>query len=571
MEHIPETQVMSEGMEQNNNNSRNVSRKRLVRKRSFLDALTEKYCVNMNDDNYEFVHIVITGKPRNNGTDAELAHLRNVVLDRHNISHAGLPQEGLTSICPNVVDLDLACNNIDNWSEILQIISKLPKLKFVNLSGNKLMKDEALLRDWPHQLPAVENLVLNKTGITWTEVEALGQRLPSLRELHVCGNDFEDLECEWKHFSKVECLRLNNNTIKSWSEVWKLRTLTNLKNLILSGNPLQDVHYEPSCQGNQPGDLKPNMTPMQDCSAIIDVLVSEACQSGDNSVNEKCWSIVDEIFNEACNIACESCNAQTKETDPSNMFKSKKNCTPENSGKPIAKSDQMKGDNSEVPDSGGDDAREDGTRPFHQLHTLCLSKTNITDWEHLHALSQFPSLSSVRLTGIPLVAQMEQDDRWMLYIASLPNIKLLNGSDITNTEREKSERFFLRHFLNTAESDRPTRFAELEKKHGKLTQIVDIDLGARYEERPTLTFILCGKVAFKEKIHVVGPVGKLRNFVADKLGVHKRQFRMYHQSMIRTCIGELPDLEELFLDSLPMGRFDFLTGDEIHIDLFSFR
>lgn len=79
MEHIPETQVMSEGMEQNNNNSRNVSRKRLVRKRSFLDALTEKYCVNMNDDNYEFVHIVITGKPRNNGTDAELAHLRNVV------------------------------------------------------------------------------------------------------------------------------------------------------------------------------------------------------------------------------------------------------------------------------------------------------------------------------------------------------------------------------------------------------------------------------------------------------------------------------------------------------------
>ncbi|XP_046574618.1 uncharacterized protein LOC124282631 [Haliotis rubra] len=558
MDHIPETQVISESMEQNNNNSRNVSRKRLVRKRSFLDALREKYCVNMNDDNYEFVHIVITGKPRNNGTDAELAHLRNVVLDRQNISHAGLPQEGLTSICPNVVDLDLACNNIDNWPEILQIISKLPKLKFLNLSGNKLMRDEELLRDWPQQLPGVENLVLNKTAITWPEVETLAQRLPTLRELHVCGNDFDDLECEWKHFSKVECLRLNNNAIKSWSEVWKLRDLQNLKNLILSGNPLQDVHYDPSCQGNLPCDLKPKITSVQDCNAIIDALVSEACQSGDNSVNEKCWSIVDELFNEACYIACDSCNPKTNESNTSDTFQPKKSCIPENSVKPNAKSDQVKGTTLRL-------------LIFQQLHTLCLSKTSISDWEHLQALSQFPSLSSVRLTGIPLVAQMEQDDRWMLYIASLPNIKLLNGSDITNTEREKSERFFLRHFLNTAESDRPARFAELERKHGKLTQIVDIDLGARYEERPTLTFILCGKVAFKEKIHVVGPVGKLRKFVADKLGVHKRQFRMFHQSMVRTCIGELPDLEELFLDSLPMSRFDFLTGDEIHIDLFSYQ
>ncbi len=71
MEPKEETQLLPESMEKNNNKSR--------RKRSFLDALREKYCVNMKDDDHEFFHIVISGKPRNNGTDAELAHRRNIV------------------------------------------------------------------------------------------------------------------------------------------------------------------------------------------------------------------------------------------------------------------------------------------------------------------------------------------------------------------------------------------------------------------------------------------------------------------------------------------------------------
>jgi hypothetical protein len=42
---------------------------------------------------------------------------------------------------------------------------------------------------------------------------------------------------------------------------------------------------------------------------------------------------------------------------------------------------------------------------------------------------------------------------------------MLNGSEVSFTEREKAERYFLRHFLDRDE--KPPRYEELEKKHGE--------------------------------------------------------------------------------------------------------
>ena len=50
----------------------------------------------------------------------------------------------------------------------------------------------------------------------------------------------------------------------SWGEVWKLRNLPNLTQLILSENPLGDVFYDPNDQGiDMEGDEimdSPNIT-----------------------------------------------------------------------------------------------------------------------------------------------------------------------------------------------------------------------------------------------------------------------------------------------------------------------
>lgn len=51
---------------------------------------------------------------------------------------AGLPNEGLKSLCPNVVDLDLSDNLLGDWGEILSILEQLPCLKFVSIARNVL-------------------------------------------------------------------------------------------------------------------------------------------------------------------------------------------------------------------------------------------------------------------------------------------------------------------------------------------------------------------------------------------------------------------------------------------------
>ena len=64
-----------------------------------------------------------------------------------------------------------------------------------------------------------------------------------------------------------------------------------------------------------------------------------------------------------------------------------------------------------------------------------------------------------------------------MLVARLPNVKVLNGGDmISKTEREDSERAFIRYFLDTPEQARPERWQELVEVHGILDPLVNIDL-----------------------------------------------------------------------------------------------
>jgi len=60
------------------------------------------------------------------------------------MSCAGIPSNGLTSICPNVVDLDISGNLMDDWLDVLTIFHQLPRLKFANIGGNKLINKEVI-------------------------------------------------------------------------------------------------------------------------------------------------------------------------------------------------------------------------------------------------------------------------------------------------------------------------------------------------------------------------------------------------------------------------------------------
>ena len=57
---------------------------------------------------------------------------------------------------------------------------------------------------------------------------------------------------------------------------------------------------------------------------------------------------------------------------------------------------------------------------------------------------------------------------------------------------------------------------------GKLSPLVDIDIGAGFQEWVNLSFVYCGKQVFTETVRVREPVGKLRLLIAEKLCLYAR-------------------------------------------------
>lgn len=96
-----------------------------------------------------------------------------------------------------------------------------------------------------------------------------------------------------------------------------------------------------------------------------------------------------------------------------------------------------------------------------------------------------------------------------VFLLRLPSISLLNGSVVTDVEREDAERFFIRYYLDYPEEELPCRYAPfhahvrsvhacgwrltppfpfrryhcLVTKYGKLEPLAEIDLRPRCRAR----------------------------------------------------------------------------------------
>lgn len=80
-----------------------------------------------------------------------------------------------------------------------------------------------------------------------------------------------------------------------------------------------------------------------------------------------------------------------------------------------------------------------------------------------------------------------EHERRQLLIARLPYVEKLNGGGIISVdEREDAERAFIRYYLEKPEADRPERYNDLIRIHGKLDRLVNIDL--RPDKRVKVTF-----------------------------------------------------------------------------------
>lgn len=192
----------------------------------------------------------------------------------------GDPAE-LSAALPSLEELDLADNLVGDWAFVEGLLRALPALRALNLSRNRLA-----LPPWaplgapppapplqqPAQLPSLSVLVLNGCGVGWPQVVDVAQRLPSLRELHLCGNGIASLQLPaspasasasagtaptaadgggggstQQHlaaaFPALGILDLEGNGLRDWGEVQLLGTLPALRALLLSGNALPSVAY----------------------------------------------------------------------------------------------------------------------------------------------------------------------------------------------------------------------------------------------------------------------------------------------------------------------------------------
>ncbi|XP_074309522.1 tubulin-folding cofactor E [Silene latifolia] len=158
------------------------------------------------------------------------------------VSSAGPPSQ-ISKVAPNLKELDLTGNLLSDWKDIADICQELPFLTALNLTNNSLAVHVTCL-------PVLSNirvLVLNSTGVKWTQIEELKQFLPCLDELHLMGNEISEITPTSSRFvqgfDSLRVLNLEDNCISEWDEIVKLSELTKLEQLHLNKNNLSQVSY----------------------------------------------------------------------------------------------------------------------------------------------------------------------------------------------------------------------------------------------------------------------------------------------------------------------------------------
>ncbi|XP_066541996.1 tubulin folding cofactor E-like a isoform X2 [Hoplias malabaricus] len=127
-------------------------------------------------------------------------------------------------------------------------------------------------------------------------------------------------------------------------------------------------------------------------------------------------------------------------------------------------------------------------RLFPNLRSINLHNSGLNCWEDIEKLNILPKLEEVRLQGIPLLQTYTNTERRSLMIAQLPSVTCLNGSMVTEGEREDAERFFIRYHLDHPEEELPQRYHSLVTKYGKLAPLAEIDLRPRCHAKVEVHF-----------------------------------------------------------------------------------
>ncbi|XP_076831996.1 tubulin folding cofactor E-like a isoform X2 [Brachyhypopomus gauderio] len=171
------------------------------------------------------------------------------------------------------------------------------------------------------------------------------------------------------------------------------------------------------------------------------------------------------------------------------------------------------------------DSGENLSRLFPNLRSINLHNAGLNRWEDIEKLTFLPRLEEVRLQGIPLLQNYTNTERRNLMIAQLPSVTSLNGSVVTEGEREDAERFFIRYHLDHSEEELPHRYHCLVTKYGKLAPLAEIDLRPRCYARVE---VHCDERVEQVSIRLDQTVAELKKQLKAVVRLSASNMRLYY-------------------------------------------
>ncbi|KAL2295809.1 hypothetical protein Nmel_017332 [Mimus melanotis] len=385
--------------------------------RSFMQVLCEKY----SPENFPYrrgpgmgVHVPAT--PQGSPMKDRLNLPSVLVLNSCGITCAGDENE-IAAFCAHVFELDLSDNKLEDWHEVSKIVSNVPHLEFLNLSSNPLSLS-VLERSCAGSFAGVRKLVLNNSKASWETVHTILQELPE--------DDDNRMSCMASlHFSGIGRVQLYENLIWMGAEMQLKRYVECskafctprfselLQKVVLKSHRIDDMILYALCSLEELF-LCLNDYETVSCSPVC-------CQSlkllhiTDNNLQD--WTEIRKLgimFPSLDTLILANNNLTTIEESEDSL-----------------------------------------ARLFPNLRSINLHKSGLHCWEDIDKLNSFPKLEEVKLLGIPLLQSYTTEERRKLLIARLPCITKLNGSIVADGEREDSERFFIRYYMEFPEEEVP--------------------------------------------------------------------------------------------------------------------
>ncbi|CAD5231908.1 unnamed protein product [Bursaphelenchus xylophilus] len=183
--------------------------------RTALDKLQNITAINLSNNHLQHLY--------------ELVHLHNLVdLDLSSNQIISLTTENLPEILPKLEVLNFSSNNLTCQSLARVGLAKLPQLKRLILSGNKLTRFDGDSFD----LERLESLDLSDNDIKIIRKKTL----KNIKEISLANNGLKDLE--GLSLPNVTVLNVSKNKISSCAAMKSLKDMKHLKSLDCSENPV---------------------------------------------------------------------------------------------------------------------------------------------------------------------------------------------------------------------------------------------------------------------------------------------------------------------------------------------